>query len=66
MTEQLQIQLVKLADGGRLLRLSEKTSGLCLEKRLADQEPVVRQKTHLLHDFKQLLAQKRQASHCPS
>lgn len=50
-----EIQLVKLTDGGRLLRLSEKASGLCLEKRLAAQEPVMRQTTRLFREFESLL-----------
>jgi hypothetical protein len=56
MNDQIKIQLVKLTDGGRLLRLSETASGLCLEKRLAAQEPVVRQKARLLREFERLLS----------
>ncbi len=63
MNDQIEIQLVKLADGGRLLRVSEKSSGLCLEKRLAAQEPVVRQKTRLLREFEQLLSREMLAAH---
>lgn len=51
MKNEVEIQLVKLTDGGRLLRLSEKASGLCLEKRLAAQKSVVRQKARLLQEF---------------
>jgi hypothetical protein len=40
----IELLLVKLADGGRLLRLREPQSGLCLEKRLDPQESVARQK----------------------
>jgi len=36
--------LLKLADGGRILRFSEPLSGLCLEKRLLPSEPVAQQK----------------------
>lgn len=63
MNDQIEIQLVKLTDGGRLLRLSEKSSGLCLEKRLAAQEPVVRQKTRLLREFEQLLSRELLTAH---
>jgi hypothetical protein len=35
---------VKLADGARILRLSEPASGLCLEKRLDPDKPVAQQK----------------------
>ncbi len=63
MNDQIEIQLVKLTDGGRLLRLSEKASGLCLEKRLVAQQPVVRQKARLLREFEQLLSRELQAVH---
>ena len=63
MNDQIEMQLVKLTDGGRLLRLTEKTSGLCLEKRLAAQEPVVRQKARLLREFEQLLSREMLAAH---
>ena len=63
MNDQIEIQLVKLTDGGRLLRLSEKASGLCLEKRRAAQEPVVRQKARLLREFEQLLSREMLAAH---
>lgn len=48
MHDQIEIQLVKLTDGGRVLRLSEKALGLCLEKRLVAQESVARQKVRFL------------------
>lgn len=63
MNDRIEIQLVKLTDGGRLLRLSEKVSGLCLEKRLAAQEPVVRQKARLLQEFERLLSRELLAAH---
>lgn len=62
MNDQNEIQLVKLTDGGRLLRLSEKASGLCLEKRLVEQPPVVRQNTRLLREFQDLLAREAMAT----
>lgn len=55
MTKRIQIQLVKLADGGRLLRFSERKSGLSLEKRINTERPVVQQKQRLLREFEQLL-----------
>jgi len=36
--------LLKLADGGRVLRFYEQSSGLCLEKRLQPEASVARQK----------------------
>lgn len=63
MNDQIEIQLVKLTDGGRLLRLSERTSGLCLEKRLAAEQPIVRQKARLLQEFEQLLSRELLAAH---
>ena len=56
MQKRIQIQLVKLTDGARLLRFSEKKSGLSLEKRLEVGQPVVTQKRRLLRDFEDLLA----------
>lgn len=44
MKRDIELLLLKLADGGRILRLSESRSGLCLEKRLDPQESVARQK----------------------
>ena len=44
MKREIELLLLKLADGGRILRLSESQSGLCLEKRLDPQESVARQK----------------------
>lgn len=44
MKRNVELLLLKLADGGRILRLSEPHSGLCLEKRLDSQESVARQK----------------------
>ena len=47
--------LLKLADGGRIPRLSEPQSGLCLEKRLDPQESVARQKERWQHVFLAML-----------
>ncbi len=52
----IQMDLVKLADGGRLLRLTEPQSGLALEKVLDPRQPVVRQKERLMGVFEAALA----------
>ena len=44
MKRNVELLLLKLADGERILRWSEQGSGLCLEKRLDSKEPVARQK----------------------
>jgi hypothetical protein len=41
---EIEMLLLKLADGARILRFSEPESGLCLEKRLDPKESVARQK----------------------
>jgi hypothetical protein len=43
----IQIDLIKLAGGDRLLRLTDAESGLTLEQKLAPRQPVVRQKERL-------------------
>ena len=53
---EIQIDLVKLSDGARLLRLSQPTLGLCLEKKLDPRQPVAKQKQHWLGAFHALLA----------
>jgi hypothetical protein len=54
---QIKIDLVKLTDGRRLLRLTEPQSGLTLEKVLAPELPVVRQQRQLVQLFESTLAQ---------
>jgi hypothetical protein len=44
MKRSVELLLLKLGDGGRILRFSEASSGLCLEKRLDPDAPVARQK----------------------
>ena len=44
MKRDIEMLLLKLTDGARVLRLIEPASGLCLEKRLDPGQPVVRQK----------------------
>ena len=62
MNSETQIDLVKLADGSRLLRLSDAASRLCLEKRLTPSTSVLRQKEHWLHVFRDLLLREATAS----
>ena len=53
----IQIDLIKLADGKRLLRLTESLSGLSLEKKLDPQKSVASQKDKLLGVFSAALTQ---------
>ena len=52
----IQFDLFKLANGGRLVRLTESQSGLSLEKKLAPADAVARQKEKLLCAFEAALA----------
>ena len=52
----IQIDLIKLVSGERLLRLTETHSGLSLEKKLDAGQPIVRQKERLLAVFDAALA----------
>ena len=51
----IQIDLINQATGGWLLRVSEATSGLALEKKVDPIKPVVRQKENLLKIFEATL-----------
>ena len=51
----IQIDLLKLTSGDRILRLSEAQSGLALEKKLDAKQSVVRQKERLLGVFEAAL-----------
>jgi len=53
--DEIQIDLVKLSNGERLLRLTESQSGLALEKKLSPKESVVRRKKTLLRAFEAVL-----------
>jgi hypothetical protein len=53
--EKVQLDLIKLVDGERLLRLTDPRSGLSLEKKLAPSDAVVRQKERLLRVFEAAL-----------
>jgi hypothetical protein len=52
----IEMDLIKLAGGGRLLRLTEPQSGLSLEKKIDPKQPVVRQKQQMLGVFEAVLA----------
>lgn len=54
--EKIQIDLIKLNGGDRLLRLTEPRSGLSLERKLDAKRPVVDQKQELLTVFEAALA----------
>jgi hypothetical protein len=54
--DKIQFDLVKLLNGGRVLRLTDPQSGLTLEKKLAPTDAVVRQKEKLLRAFEAALA----------
>jgi hypothetical protein len=47
----IRIELVKLGNGERLLRLTEPASGLSMEKTLDPRQPLLRQKARLLDVF---------------
>lgn len=52
---QIQIELVKLVGGDRVLRLTEPSSGLSLERKLDSSQPVHGQKQKLLAVFEAAL-----------
>ena len=52
----IQIDLINLVSGERLVRLTEPRSGLALEKKLDPKRSVVRQKEQLLGVFEAALA----------
>lgn len=54
--DKIQIDLIKLVSGERILRLTEPQTGLSLEKKLAPTDAVVRQKDRLLSVFEAALA----------
>jgi hypothetical protein len=54
--DKIQFDLIKLANGERILRLTEAQSGLSLERKLAPADAVVRQKEKLLSAFEAALA----------
>ena len=54
--EQIEVDLIKLTDGARLMRLSYQPLGLVLEKKLEANRPVTKQKTQLFDIFEAALA----------
>lgn len=54
--DKIEVELIKLVGGERLLRLTEPRLGLSLEKKLDPNQPVVRQKHQLLAVFEAALA----------
>ena len=55
MKRSIELLLLKLADGGRILRFCEPSSGLCLEKRLQPDESVAQQKKRWEKVFSNML-----------
>ena len=51
----IQIDLIKLVSGERLLRVTEPQSGLSLEKKLNAKQPLARQKAKLMEVFESAL-----------
>lgn len=55
MKREIELLLLKLADGGRVLRFTEPVSGLCLEKRLEPKQSIARQKQRWKQVFTAML-----------
>jgi hypothetical protein len=53
----IEIELIKLASGARLLRFTESKSGLTLERKLDPNRPVTAQKQQLAKVFEATLTQ---------
>lgn len=62
MKPEIELNLLRLADGGRVLRLSDPLSGLCLEKKLDPRQPVVEQKERWLRAFLAMLEREVRAA----
>lgn len=60
--DEIQIDLIKLADGSRLLRLTEPKSGLTLERKLSANGAVHEQKEALLSVFEAALKKRAEVS----
>ena len=54
--DKIQIDLIKLAEGGRLLRVSERQSGLSLDRKIDNRRPVYDQKRQLIEIFEATFA----------
>ena len=59
MKRSVELLLLKLADGGRVLRIQEPASGPCLEKRLEPPPSVARQKDRWKQVFVAMLERER-------
>lgn len=55
--DKIQVEMVKLVGGDRLIRLSYPPLGLVLEKKLDPAKPVVRQRENLLAVFEAALTE---------
>ena len=55
MNPEIQIQLITLATGDRLLRLEDPESGLTVERKLHPGKPLVSQKVKLMALFRAML-----------
>jgi hypothetical protein len=55
-SDQIEVELIKLAGGDRLLRLSHAPLGLVLEKKLDAKQAIARQKARLFGIFEAALA----------
>jgi hypothetical protein len=55
MKREIEMVLLKLTDGARILRFHEPASGLCLEKRLEPAQSLVGQKEHWKQVFTRML-----------
>jgi len=55
MKREIEVLLLKLANGGRVLRFSETSSGLSLEKCVVLSEPVAAQKKRWMKAFESML-----------
>ncbi len=52
---EIQIELIKLVNGDRLLRLTEPKAALTLERKIDPKQPVLRQKQNLMTVFEAAL-----------
>jgi hypothetical protein len=55
MNDNIQIQLITLTTGGRLLRLEDPETGLSVERKLNPEKPLVAQKARLVRLFEEML-----------
>lgn len=56
--ENLKIELTRLAEGNRLIRVSEPTLGICLEKKTQPGQSIVKQKNQLVNALVHLIDSK--------